>query len=229
MSVAAPSRTGRVGRGRDVRFEEGGREPREGACWVCSRSCLPHPTHACRSCRAGKPGDWTAPKPEAAPVIVPILTAAEKRTVSLRSVIEGTAARGKARKESFVTARIKQACPCGFTSDWPPAFGKHRAFCEVALGGKPKPVQAPRGGGPRAEAKPAPEPAPPEVAEEPDDPSADAALSAVVDLLEKVEPLDRAARVVELQAVALRKIADAAHAFGQLSTASRAAVLERLG
>jgi len=144
-------------------------------------------------------------------------------------VIEGTAARGKARKESFVTARIKQACPCGFTSDWPPAFGKHRAFCEVALGGKPKPVQAPRGGGPRAEAKPEPAPAPPAVAVESDDPSADAALSAVVDLLAKVEPLDRAARVVELQAVALRKIADAARAFGQLPTASRAAVLERLG
>lgn len=143
-------------------------------------------------------------------------------------MIEGTAARGKARKESFVTARIKQACPCGFTSDWPPAFGKHRAFCEVALGGKPKPSQAPRPA-PRVEAKPEPAPAPPAVAEESDDPSADAALSAVVDLLERVEPLDRAARVAELQAVALRKIADAAHAFGQLSTASRAAVLERLG
>lgn len=114
------------------------------------------------------------------------------------------------------TARIPQACVCGFASDWPPAFGKHRAYCAVALGGKPKPAQAPRGGG---EADEGPETTP----------LCPPTGFAVEALLGKAEPLDRAARVLELQAVALRKIAEAARAFGELPAASRAAVLERLG
>lgn len=224
MSVGAPSKTGSVLSGRDVRFEEGGREPKEGACWVCSRSCLPHVTHACRTCRAGKPSDWRAEKPVREEV-VPILTVAERKPISFREVMTRTIERRKARKETFVTARIKQVCPCGFENDWPPAFGKHRAYCEVALGGKPKPVQAPRGGGPRAVAVGK---ADPEAEEDPAPALPPPNGFAVESLLGKAEPLDRAARVLEQQAAALRKIADAARAFGELPTASRAAVLERL-
>lgn len=47
---------------RDRRSEEGGRVlgEEDGTCRVCGRSSIPHPSHACRACRAGKPEDWVA-------------------------------------------------------------------------------------------------------------------------------------------------------------------------
>lgn len=47
---------------RDRRSEEGGRVlgEEDGTCRVCGRSSIPHHSHACRRCRAGKPEDWVA-------------------------------------------------------------------------------------------------------------------------------------------------------------------------
>lgn len=53
-----------------------------GGCWVCGRSCLANPSHACRSCRAGKPSYWRAPAPTPIEVAAPILTEVERSRIS---------------------------------------------------------------------------------------------------------------------------------------------------
>jgi hypothetical protein len=49
-----------------------------GACRVCGRSALAHPSGACRSCRRGKGDTWIARKPPERVLAKPTLSEAER-------------------------------------------------------------------------------------------------------------------------------------------------------
>lgn len=115
-------------------------------CRVCQRSCLQHPSGACRSCRRGKGADWVAPRVPLAPVVevVPVLTETERPKFSWREQgkktwndAQGKLAAAPATQEKDMPqedARLPKAEACGregctYKSDWPPALGRHRGAC----------------------------------------------------------------------------------------------------
>ncbi len=61
----------------------------ETGCRVCGRSALPHASHACRSCRKGKPETWVAPVPaKQAAKTSPVLDASERGELRRKSWLE---------------------------------------------------------------------------------------------------------------------------------------------
>jgi hypothetical protein len=187
-------KTGLRHTGRDVRSEEGGSifSAEDGQCWVCSRSMIEHASHACRSCRAGKPEDWRAPAP-AVSEVAPTLELAERVVgVDLGRVCEcgcgarvygwrdtkryaSVACRERAQAERKEGERMqdkvynrKFKCVCGREVRGAAPFALHKRRCPAALAAEGKSAPpAPSNGGGRASRPKAP--AAPEEASASDD------------------------------------------------------------